>query len=384
MTAGRRRFGALRKLPSGRLQASYLGPDGLRHAAPQTFATKRDADRWLSLVESEIMRGVWSVAQHQRLLFGIWAERWFASYEVQLKRTTSATYRLLLDRSILPTWRDVPLNDIRPIAVGEWMRSLGNAGNSPSWVRKAYRLMSQILKAAVDNDMLAVSPCRGHRMPRLPDAAPTIIEPDDMRRLASCCPEPHDLVVLILGFAGLRIGEALALRRCDVLDGGHIVRVAQRKTEIAGRHDIDTPKSHQVREVAVPADVQGRLVRHLSSMTDTAPEALLFPGRGGKTRSYNGWRGVYFDRAVEAAGLGDVTPHDLRASHASWVAEHFGVMAAARRLGHANASVTTRHYARALDRHDEDIARAMAPVPAPTDVARQSHEADGTPSDQRI
>ncbi|MGW0103211.1 site-specific integrase, partial [Nocardia sp. NPDC003354] len=36
----RREFGTVRKLPSGRWQARYLGPDGQRHKAPETFATK--------------------------------------------------------------------------------------------------------------------------------------------------------------------------------------------------------------------------------------------------------------------------------------------------------------------------------------------------------
>jgi hypothetical protein len=57
--------------------------------------------------------------------------------------------------------------------------------------------------------------------------------------------------------------------------------------------------------------------------------------------------------------LKDVTPHDLRASHASWVADKHGIMAAARRLGHANASVTTRHYARAVEGRDDEIADAF-------------------------
>ena len=56
---GRRRFGKLRKLPSGRYQASYLDPDGRRHTAPATFERKRDADHWLSATEIELMRGQW-------------------------------------------------------------------------------------------------------------------------------------------------------------------------------------------------------------------------------------------------------------------------------------------------------------------------------------
>ena len=40
----RRGFGSIRRLPSKRYQASYQGPDGARHKAPDTFATKGDAE----------------------------------------------------------------------------------------------------------------------------------------------------------------------------------------------------------------------------------------------------------------------------------------------------------------------------------------------------
>ncbi len=108
--------------------------------------------------------------------------------------------------------------------------------------------------------------------------------------------------------------------------------------------------------------------------------ALLFPTARGGPQHYNGWRKTYFDPAVAAAGLVDVTPHDLRASHATWVAKQHGVMAAAARLGHAHASVTTRHYARVVQGQDAVVtaelgdARARR-LTAPADMARVWHEA---------
>src|SRR5262249_60365644 len=62
---GRRGFGYVRKLRSGRWQASYLGPDAKRYTArtpedgPMTFATRADADGWLALRRAEILRGAW-------------------------------------------------------------------------------------------------------------------------------------------------------------------------------------------------------------------------------------------------------------------------------------------------------------------------------------
>ncbi len=52
-----RQFGNIRRLPSGRYQARYRGPDGKMRSAEQTFLRKSDASRWLTLKEAEIKRG---------------------------------------------------------------------------------------------------------------------------------------------------------------------------------------------------------------------------------------------------------------------------------------------------------------------------------------
>ena len=82
-----------------------------------------------------------------------------------------------------------------------------------------------------------------------------------------------------------------------------------------------------------------------------------------------------------AVGIKDVTPHDLRATHGSWVADSHGVMVAAYRLGHANANVTTRHYARAIDGRDAEVAKHLDKLGKPdakrsgTGRARSSRKA---------
>jgi hypothetical protein len=56
--AQRRGFGSIRKLPSGRSQAWFThSHTGQLEAAPSTFATKADANRWLSSRESALARG---------------------------------------------------------------------------------------------------------------------------------------------------------------------------------------------------------------------------------------------------------------------------------------------------------------------------------------
>ncbi len=62
----RRGFGALRRLPSKRWQASYTGPDLQRHSAPQTFSSKMDAEVWLGQ-ERTLASGDGWVAPNRRV-----------------------------------------------------------------------------------------------------------------------------------------------------------------------------------------------------------------------------------------------------------------------------------------------------------------------------
>lgn len=54
--ASRRRFGRLRKLPSGRWQARYSLSGGRELSAPDTFVTKTAAERWLASIETDLAR----------------------------------------------------------------------------------------------------------------------------------------------------------------------------------------------------------------------------------------------------------------------------------------------------------------------------------------
>ena len=55
----RRGWGAIRKLPSGRYQASYTGPDLVRYPAPITFDTQAAAEEWLALERRTVTSGDW-------------------------------------------------------------------------------------------------------------------------------------------------------------------------------------------------------------------------------------------------------------------------------------------------------------------------------------
>ena len=105
----RRGFGFVRRLPSGKWQASYVGPDLARHNAPSTFLTKGDAEGWLGVQRQLITsghRGSTSSGAPESAAIPVlsaYSTQWLADRE--LKPRTREGYEHLLRRYIAPRAR---------------------------------------------------------------------------------------------------------------------------------------------------------------------------------------------------------------------------------------------------------------------------------------
>lgn len=130
--------GWVRKLPSGRHQASYLGSDGRRHVAPQTFDSATSADRWLVQVETAILRHEWFDPERAKVQLRDYAEAWIEQ-RPGLRPSTRTLYRRLLDRYVSPTIGGADLGAIDTPMVRKWRSDLLQAGVSESMAAKAYR-----------------------------------------------------------------------------------------------------------------------------------------------------------------------------------------------------------------------------------------------------
>jgi hypothetical protein len=78
----KRRFGRVRKLPSGRYQARYHDPNGLDRPAPHTFATKTDASQWLINTEAVLISGTWRDPDLGRVALGQYLTTWIEHLSV--------------------------------------------------------------------------------------------------------------------------------------------------------------------------------------------------------------------------------------------------------------------------------------------------------------
>jgi Phage integrase, N-terminal SAM-like domain len=143
----RRRFGAIRQLPSGRFQARFPRPDGLVRTAPKTFDTETDAARWLTLTEAEMLRGDWFDWTAGEVPLGRYAAKWIVE-RAGLAPRTVVMYETLLRRHISPGLGSIELVALTPGRVRAWRTDLLANGVGPPTVAKSYRLLRSVLNTA--------------------------------------------------------------------------------------------------------------------------------------------------------------------------------------------------------------------------------------------
>jgi integrase len=340
-----RSFGSVRKLGSGRWQARYHDATGRRHAAPQTFATKTDAARYLATVEADLLRGVWTDPSRGMATFAEWVQQWQAT-ATQLRPSTVATYDYLLRRFLIPAFAEVPLGRLDVLTVREWLARLHREGDvTPTTIAKAYRLLRRILAVAVEAGYLPRNPCtiKGAGVERAREMRHVSVP--ELLRLAGLVPDRYRTMVLLAGFGGLRWGELVGLRRRHVELADATVTVAGQVTEVGGRFIAGPPKtSAGLRTVPLPVVVTTALVEHLDRHAQPGPDGLLFATATGRYLQRSNFSRQVWQPTVARAGLAGLRFHDLRHTAATLAATAGATTRELmERLGHSTPAMALRY-----------------------------------------
>ena len=360
----RRGFGYLRRLPSGRWQASYLGPDGVRHLAPTTFLARQDADKWLTLRQAEIVRGAWLPAAEPapkpappQTLSG-YAAGWLAGRD--LAEGTRRLYRVTLANQILPAFGTTPLAEITSARVRDWHARL-RTQTGPRQRAAAYALLRTILGTAVADDLIAANPCRvrgaGASKRARPIHMATLAE---LEVIVTAMPPRYRLMVLLAAWCQLRFGELTELRRADIDLKDSVIRVRRGVARGDAGRQVKDPKSEAgKRDVGIPPHLMPLVHEHLIEHAGRGRDALLFPAASGGHMAPSSLYAVYHP-AREAAGRPDLRFHDLRHTGATLAAATGATLAELmRRLGHSTPDAAML-YQHAADDRDAAIAAALS------------------------
>jgi integrase len=376
----------IRQRSPGSFEIRYEGPRdraGGRKALSVTFKcnTLDEAVRERRRLMAEVDAGKY--VERSKLTVADYVEqridRWVALGAISPK--TSERYYQLLAFQVAPhVIGSLELQRLKSIDVEEWHGLLltsgrrdGGGGLSRLTVRHAHSLLSKALTEAVRHELLVRNVAALQPPPRAPDEERevTILTAEQARAVVSLLKGRVIYPKVILALCcGLRRGEVLALRQKNVDFDRRIISVEAALEETqsggvafklpkskAGKRDITMPDL----VVDVLRDARKRELEQRFALGRGKPSGddLLFARLGGSPQSPHAlsaeWR-----KAAESLGLGDVTFHALRHTHASHLIAHgIDVVKIAKRLGHADPTITLSTYAHLFQKLEDKSAEAV-------------------------
>jgi len=357
----RRAFGTTRKHRSGRWGAEYTHPISRERVTPgRSFRTKADALRWLAEAEVDLDRGQLLDPAGSKQTFDSYATIWLKG-RTDLRPKTLALYEYLLSKYLIPHLGNVAMARMDPSTVRRWHGAVSAGTQSSVTTAKAYRLLRQIMAAAVDDMMLRSNPCtlKNVAVERSAErATPTI---DEAMRIAEVIKPEYRLMVMLAAIAGLRRGECLALRRRNLVeaDGSWPVVVDASVVFVKGVAIHQPPKtSAGVRRLTLPAVLTAAVEEHLDAYGPfKAVDFLFVDPRTGVTPTITVWRRVWRNARNEAEV--EYTFHDLRHLAGTLNATAgASIRESMARMGHASPRAALR-YQHLVELRDADVASSI-------------------------
>lgn len=341
MKGGGLGVGSVSRVKSGKYRARYRDPDGRQRA--KHFEKKADAWRWLTTVEASKLDGSFVDPAAGRQTFGSFAEKWLGR---QVHRpSTQAQVRSHLKNHILPAFGKRPLLSVKPSDVQSFVRTLSES-LAPSTVETVYRHLASILLAAVDDRVLARSPCRGIKLPKKSKKMVHPIPSETVLALADAVSPRYRALVLCTAGTGLRQGETFGL----TLEHVHLLqrelRVEQQLVQVSGEPAFGPPKTESSRRrIPIPPVIAEALAAHIAEF-GVGEHNLVFSDEKGRPLRRNRFSAQVWRRAVVDVGAPTGTVfHDLRHFYASLLIEAGeSVKTVQSRLGHASAVETLDTY----------------------------------------
>lgn len=358
-----------------RWRVRWVDDNGTEHT--KVFERRPDAQAHLDGLTADIQQGTYVDPRKNAETFGSVAEQWFAT-KAHRKPKTVAGYRSILDTLVLAKWGEVPLKQIDYQAYSTWLGGLAVDGSqrgtalSASRITQAHQLVGAVLKYAQRTGKVAKNVAleikRSEDLPQQTERERRYLSHAELLRLARAT-ERFETLTLVLGYCGLRFGEAAALRRKHVGDKELTIRVSA--THVAGQGIVESStKTRRARQVPVPDPVWDRLKKELPD----DPNALVFPRKRGGLLPIEEYRRA-FDKACAEVKIEGLVPHGLRHTTASLaISAGANVKVVQRMLGHATAAMTLDLYGHLLDDDLSAVAKALSKAITSTAVSLRYSE----------
>lgn len=344
---------------NGRYRARYQGPD--RKWRSRTFDRRIDAQRWLNNELVKVDRGEWVDPRAGRVPFESVADRWMAG-RAALRASTRARDQSYLNSLVLPHLGDKPVGSIQPSDLDAWIADLRADRKAPATVQKAWQIGAGVFRLAVRDRLIALSPARDVRLPKIERSEPIAFTVEQVMRLADAIDSRYRALVLVGAFGGLRIGELAGLQLGDFDPLRSLIRVRRTVSDVRGKIIVGPPKTAKsIRTVVLPRSITEHLVGHVAQLDNSTPESWMFSAPEGGPIRRTAWIRRIWKPALDAANLDHgLGTHTLRRSQVSLLiaqGEHPKVIAD--RLGHTSVRTVLDVYGHLYEGADEAAAQRL-------------------------
>ncbi len=297
--------------------------------------------------------------------------KWLPQVRTRVKDTTWVTYESIVAKHLMPSLGRLRVQDLTARHLtGLYMR-LHQPGGQPSQgralsaktVQNIHRVIHRAMADAVAVGLLPRNPAADAVPPRPRTTARDlrVWSAELLQRfLDSARSDPLYPAFRLAALTGMRRGEVLGLRWCDLDLSAAQVAVRQTLVLVRNLPTATTPKTHQARTLALDALTCRVLGGHLDRAQHSGDATdLLFQHDGNGV--HPSWFSVRFQRLAGSAGLPRIRLYDLRHTHAT-LGLSLGVpaMVMSERLGHASPGFTLRQYAHVAPCMDAEAAAVIA------------------------
>jgi integrase len=235
---------------------------------------------------------------------------------------------------------DLKLTDVDKHAIRGYADLLRGDGWDPSTIANQLDTVRVIFRVARDRDELAIDPFAGVKLAKPTGRRERIAQPAEAAALLEALEEEDRPLWATYCYAGLRRGEARALRVAELVFDQGVIRVRRGWDDVEGAQDGKTDNA--ARDVPIVGLLRGELLRHLAR-TGRRGDELVF-GEDGVPFSPSTTRRRALE-AWQAAGLEPITPHEARHTFASLlIAAGVDIKQVSEYMGHSSIQITADRY----------------------------------------
>lgn len=304
---------------------------------------RKKAEQWK--IEQAVSQKTGDAFVTREITFEKWARRWLEIYKKPHvdENTYRYTYENTVEKHLIPYFSKAKVNEIRPIDIVSFFST--KTSMSESMLEKMKMCLNSIFLAAIDNDLCIKNPTRGVKYSTDKEKQEKQVYSDEKITAVETYAKERMPEVIILLETGLRRGELLGLRWCDVDLKNKSITVERSIADAKQGVKVRPPKWNSYRTNPL-SDLAVSTFNELKS--DAPGDAYIFPLSSGSPQSPNTWS-QKLQRFMEAAaadiGAQKLTAHELRHTYGTKLRrDGVDIYTIQKVMGHKDIKMTSEIY----------------------------------------